>query len=244
MKVDPTCPLELWAYALPGDDTNACTLHLFNLDTRVISSLQLTLTCYDSGGQNLFSHTERPMALNAGGKQSFELLVPLEQANEIDSLSLMFEKVWFEDGSDWRRVASIRLLDYTPNELPMGRDLENLRYVAGPDAVGYPEDQGAVWLCVCGRVNVEEENSCRRCGRDRAHTFLHTNPEVVREVISNREQELEIKSRSVREEASRQEFLRQDALKRREKSRRRRWIGATVPKRRQLDKSAVRSSAF
>jgi len=228
MKVDLSCPLELWEYSLPGEANGVCTLLLFNLENKTIASMQLTLVCYGSQGEELSTHTERPMALNAMGKQSFELSLPLDEGPDIHSLSLVFDKVWFEDGTAWRRAASAQLVSYVPNELQAGRHLENLRYVAGPDAVGYPEDQGPVWLCVCGRVNGESEDRCRRCGRDRQFVFMSYTPEAVGATINVRERELESKGRNAREEASRQEFLRQEALKRRKGNRKRRWISAGI----------------
>ncbi|GHU76611.1 hypothetical protein AGMMS49992_22600 [Clostridia bacterium] len=231
MKVDLSCPLELWEYHLPTKDSGKggeCVLMLFNLENRTISSMQISLTALNAAGQVLSTHTERPMALAAEGKQSFELRFAMAEGVDMDSLSLLFEKVWFDDGTVWRRASSAQLTEYAPNEMEPGRDLENLRYVAGPDAVGYPVDQGRVWMCVCGRANAEDEDTCRRCGRSREYIFLNDTPGAVKDSISSRENELAQKGAKAREESSRQELLKQVALRRRVKSHKRRWLGAAI----------------
>ena len=65
------------------------------------------------------------------------------------------------------------------------RRLEVLRYLAGPDALGYPMDQGAVWMCVCGRPNAAGEDACRRCGRMKRDVFTSFNEATV-EKLPNR----------------------------------------------------------
>lgn len=226
MKVDLSCPLELWEYHLPTKPGEECSLLMFNLEKRVLSSLQVHITIHDKDGTELASRTERPMALKADGKQSFEVKFPIEDCDKMESLSLLFEKVWFEDGTVWRRAPSVQLIEYAANDLPSGRALENLRYVAGPDAVGYPENQGKVWLCVCGRVNSDDENTCRRCGRSREYVFINDSKDAVSDAIAARERELEQKGRIAREDASRTELIRQAAMKRRDVSYKHRWVGA------------------
>ncbi|MDR0397088.1 MAG: hypothetical protein LBH66_07280 [Oscillospiraceae bacterium] len=228
MKVDLTCPLELWEYRLPSKDSPECVLTLFNLENRTISSMQISLTALDARGEVLSNHTERPMALSAQGKQSFELRFAMSEGEEMDSLSLLFEKVWFDDGTVWRRASSAQLTEYSPNEMEQGRELENLRYVAGPDAVGYPDDQGRVWMCVCGRANAEDEDTCRRCGRSREYIFINDTHAAVKDSIAARERELEQKGQKALEESSRQELLKQAALRRRVSSHKHRWVGAAI----------------
>ena len=71
---------------------------------------------------------------------------------DVSGVELAIEKVWFDDATIWRR-GTASLTEYESNALPAGRRLDQLRFVAGPDAVGYPEWQRRVWVCVCGRAN-------------------------------------------------------------------------------------------
>jgi len=219
MKVDLSCPIELWEYSLPTEGAPACFFTFFNLDERPISSIQITVTCYDEKDDIISRRVERPMALDAEGRRPFRVELPTKEM-DVEAIDLSIDKAWYEDGSEWRRVQEARLVEYQPNELPPNRKLEQLRYVAGQDAIGYPSDQKNVWICVCGRVNATEEWCCRRCERDKAEVFERFSYDAVQEAIDQREKELEEKAKLAREEASRKEFLRQDQ-KRRKKRRRR-----------------------
>lgn len=223
MKVDLSCPIELWEYELPTAENPAYSFTFFNLGERTIASIQITITFLDANDEVLSRRVERPMALDAPGREPFVVELPAED-KPTEAIDLTIDKAWFEDGTEWRRQQDVRLVDYEPNELPPNRKLEQLRYIAGKDAVGFPSDQGNVWICICGRVNAAEEWHCRRCDREKEEVFALYSPEAVQGSIDEREQELEDKARGAREEASRQEFMRQDKIRRRKRSRRTRTI--------------------
>ena len=218
MKVDLSCPIELWEYTLPAEEKPVCSFTFMNLGQRPISSVQLELSCFDAAGEVIARKTERPMALAAAAREKFTVEIETEEKN-IDSVELIIEKVWFESGEEWRRAQQAKLIDYTPNELPPNRRLEHLRFVAGSDAVGYPSAQKQAWVCVCGRVNALDAEECIRCGRRRDEVFERFSPEAVQRVIDARERELEDRARQAREEASRQEFLRQTAMRKKKRAR-------------------------
>ncbi len=219
MKVDLSCPIELWAYALPTEEKAACSFTFFNLGERPISSIQITVTCYGTGDEVLSRRVERPMALEAEGRAPFTVELSAEGI-AVESLDLTIDKAWFADGDEWRRAQEARFLDYEPNELPENRKLEQLRYIAGSDAVGFPSQQKGVWVCVCGRVNAAEETVCRRCQREKQVVFELYSEEAVQQAIDLRESALEDKARQAREEASRQEFIRQEKARRKKRGRR------------------------
>ncbi len=219
MKVDLSCPIELWAYELPTKENQTCSFTFFNLGELTISSIQVTVTCFDDSDQVLSRRIERPMALNAKGRETFSIALSTE-GMAVESVDLIIDKAWLEDGSEWRRAQEARLTEYRPNELPPNRKLEQLRYIAGNDAVGYPSDQRHVWICVCGRVNAAEDRLCKRCRRDKKDVFTRFSPESIQMSIDKREKELEEKARQAREEASRQEFLRQEKVRRKKRNRR------------------------
>ena len=218
MKVDLSCPIELWEYTLPAEEKPVCSFTFMNLGQRPISSVQLELSCFDAAGEVIARKTERPMALAAAAREKFTVEIETEEKN-IDSVELIIEKVWFESGEEWRRAQQAKLIGYTPNELPPNRRLEHLRFVAGSDAVGYPSAQKQAWVCVCGRVNALDAEECIRCGRRRDEVFERFSPEAVQRVIDARERELEDRARQAREEASRQEFLRQTAMRKKKRAR-------------------------
>ncbi|MCL1796531.1 MAG: soluble NSF attachment family protein, partial [Clostridia bacterium] len=203
---------------LPTPDNPICSFTFFNLGRRTISSVQITVTCFDAQDQVLSRRVERPMALGAVGRETFAVEIFCNLP--VEAIDLAIDKTWFTDGSEWRRASEARLIEYKPNELPPNRRLEQLRYIAGSDAVGYPSDQGAVWICVCGRVNAAEEQLCRRCSRDREEVFERFAYDAVQRENDNRERALQQKARLAREEASQQEFIRQTKARRKRRNRR------------------------
>lgn len=227
MKVDLSCPIELWAFELPTSENPACSFTFFNLDKRLLSSIQITVTCFDDKDEMLARSVERPMALEAKGRDTFMVTLASGVVGT-EWIDLSIDKVWFTDGSAWRRAQEARLVEYEPNELPPNRRLEQLRYIAGPDAVGYPSDQENIWICVCGRVNGMDEESCKRCMRDQRVVFSKFTPEAIEQAIEKRERQLEDKARFAREEASRKEFLRQDKVRKKKRHVRMRTAAITI----------------
>lgn len=65
MKIDLTCPVELWQYAMPAEDASECTFVMNNLSDKVVTSIQVTLACFDREDMLLFRQTERIQGLKA-----------------------------------------------------------------------------------------------------------------------------------------------------------------------------------
>lgn len=199
MKIDLTCPVELWQYAMPDQGEGECTFTMNNLSDKVVTSVQVTLHCFDANDELLFRQTERVQGLKAGVGERFSLVILPSEWNGVEGVDLVIEKVWFDDATIWRK-GNAPLAHYEPNALPAGRLLDELRFVAGPDAVGYPQVQEQVWLCVCGRANAPESQRCCRCERRRDAVFASFSQENVNHVIASHEQKLNDTARKAREE--------------------------------------------
>ncbi|HNW86393.1 MAG TPA: hypothetical protein PKJ47_05580 [Candidatus Limiplasma sp.] len=202
MKIDLTCPVELWQYTTPTDATPECTFMLNNLSDKVVISVQTTLICYGEGEKLLFRQVERVQGLNAGTGERFTITLLPSQWEGVKTSELVIEKVWFDDATVWRRGGAA-LTEYRPNALPAGRRLDQLRFVAGPDAVGYPQEQAHVWVCVCGRANDLHSDRCCRCERRRDSVFATCSRENVDQLIAVHEQKLRDVAKAAREDASR-----------------------------------------
>ncbi|MBR5231345.1 MAG: hypothetical protein IKW00_03750 [Clostridia bacterium] len=224
MKIDLSCPVELWHHALPTPDNPLCRLQLFNLTEQTVVSVQAVFSCYDQNGALMSRQVERVQGLEGEGRSAFEMAVMLDDGVSAAGLDFSIEKVWFEDGTVWRHVMG-HGSEYTPNTLPAGRRLDVLRYLAGADAMGFPSDQGAVWVCVCGRPNTPSSDDCRRCGRNKREVFTTFNEASVETIIFNHESAMEEKAR--RERAEKQRIADEQAALRSKKKKRRR-ITATV----------------
>lgn len=224
MKMDLTCPVELWQYAMPTETASECTFVMNNLSQKVVVSVQATLSCYDANDELLFRQTERVQGLKTAPGERFSMVVLPSQWDGVEGLDLMIEKVWFDDATVWRK-GNAPLTHFQPNALPTGRALDELRFVAGKDAAGYPQVQEEVWLCVCGRPNALDSDRCCRCERRRDAVFASFSRENVAHVIAAHEQKLAQAARKAREDNNllQENQEKQRAAKRRRRKQAARW---------------------
>ena len=118
MKIDLTCPVELWQYAMPTEDDAECTFVLNNLSDKAVTSVQVTLACYDQEDLLLFRQTERMQGLKAGAGERFSVMLLPSQWRDVEGVDLVIEKVWFADATVWRR-GNAPLTRYAANRLPI-----------------------------------------------------------------------------------------------------------------------------
>lgn len=220
MRIDLTCPVELWHFKMPSADYPVVALQLFNLSDKTVTSLQAAFACFDAKGESLSRQVERVQGLVGEPKSAFEVAVAVEDGVRAANMDFVIEKVWFHDGTVWRRGAG-NMTEYEPNALPSGRQLDVLRHVAGHDAVGYPSDQGALWVCVCGRPTAASRSQCSRCGREKHELFTRYNKAAIEKIIFQKESEMEEKAHHAREEAGRMQNAREEKETRTRKKRRR-----------------------
>ena len=208
MKIDLTCPAELWRSVLPQKDAPVCELTMYNLSDKLIVSIEVTLTLLDSAREELARVLYRAHDLRGLPEKPFTVSVPVEEASSPAAAEVVVEKIWFDDNSVWRR-GKLPMSEYTSNALPNGRALENLRFIAGKDAVGYPEEQSGLWMCVCGRPNQSGSRICIRCSRNRTEVFSALTKEAVEKQTELRERQLALKGKQARESASRHQAMRE-----------------------------------
>lgn len=163
MKIDLTCPVELWQSAMPAEDVSECTFVMNNLSHKVVVSILLTLSCYDQDNRLLFRQSERMQGLKAEAGERFSVMMVPNEWKNVKEAEVTIEKVWFDDATIWRK-GNAPLVNYTPNTLQPGRALDELRFVAGQDAMGYPEVQQQAWLCVAGAQSAGSARCCRASG--------------------------------------------------------------------------------
>lgn len=222
MKMDLNCPAEVWQCDLPTLAYPACTLKLYNLlPDKLMVSVEVTLILLDEKGEEQTRVLYRAHDLKGEPGKTFLMAVPVEgMTAEPNKCEVLFEKIWYDSGAVWRRSRA-SLTSYTSNVMKPGRELDRLRFVAGDTAVGYPQKQGAVWVCVCGRPNLISDEACMRCHRGRDLVFDTFSKEAVEKRVSERENELDAETRKAREDASRRQAAREQAYLSRRKKRRR-----------------------
>ncbi len=220
MKIDLSCPAELRQYELPKEDYPACDLKLYNLGEKTINSVEVTVIFLNKEKEELERLVYRAHDLDGRPATVFAVAVPKENAGEAVALEVMIDKIWFDDASVWRR-GKYALSEYTPNNLPNSRSLEMLRFVAGNTAVGFPQKQDGLWICVCGRPNGADERTCVRCHRERDQVFTRFNREAIEKLTAQREQQLALQAKAAREDASRLQLQREKVYEAKRKKRRR-----------------------
>lgn len=211
MFIDLTCPAEIFRMVLPTEEVPSITLTLFNLSDRVISSCEAAVTVLDKNGTETEKLSYRGRALNGRPHSTFMMTIPCAPEG-VCAAEITIEKVWYADNDSWRRDPA-NAVEYTPNALPVSRALTSLQYVAGETAVGYPVLTDSLWICVCGRPNPVDSPFCARCGRQRDTVFECFTPQAVQAQITQRERQLDLNSRSMREDTIRMQRIREEEYK-------------------------------
>ncbi|MBQ6805751.1 MAG: hypothetical protein IJP04_13915, partial [Clostridia bacterium] len=218
MRIDLTCPVELWHCKMPVANDPVLTMQVYNLSDKEVSSIQVCVLCFDAEGEQFARHVERLQGLAAPSRHAFEMALEVEEGIEAQDLEVLIEKVWFEDNTVWRRGAASPA-QFKPTPLLKGPQLQVMQELAGRDAASYPSDQGNVWVCVCGRPNAAKEEECRRCHRDKHEIFTKLNEAAVEKILFERQSILEEQQRRQREEARRIAQEKEAQLKKRRRRR-------------------------
>ncbi len=221
MQIDLTCPCEVFRTAMPTEEIPAASLVLFNLSDRVIVSAEITLLLQDAGGAEKERVVFRGRALNGRPHSTFSMNIPCPPPSGAVQAEATIEKVWFSDNEVWRR-SEHEPVEYEPNALPVSRGLTNLKFAAGENAVGWPSQQDGLWVCVCGRPNPDSLDVCARCRQEKSRIFAAYTREAVDAQVRQRERQLDLTTRSAREDTARLQRIREAEYNTRKKRRRRR----------------------
>ena len=209
MLIDLTCPVEIFRTAIPTADAQVLSLTMFNLSDRVIVSAEVTARLLSASGLEKEKMVFRGRALNGRPHSTFLMNVPMGFSAGAHSAEVTVQKIWFSDNDTWQRKDGAET-EYTPNALPASPALTRLKYVAGDFAAGYPVQEDGLWVCVCGRPNPDRETVCARCRQDKDSVFSRFSMETVEKQVSLREKQLDLSSRSAREDTARLQRIREE----------------------------------
>ena len=163
MQLDLDCPVELLGYDLTRDERGVRGfVRLFNLSDRAVTGFDAVITWQGDGYTS-----DIPLqtgALNALPHEAFVLPIEAETAPGGHWSGLFFVRVDLDGSQPWKGNPK-RLIEVELPEKPVGRELEALRRVAGPDAAVRPISARDYWVCACGRANPIDSPGCDRCGR-------------------------------------------------------------------------------
>ena len=221
MRIDLTCPVEAWKSTLPTQENPACEVTLFNLSSLQVVSVEVTLLLSSLDGEETAKVIHRGRGLNGAPGKTFVMNVPVEGHISPERYEITVEKVWFDNSSVWRREKE-NTITYKPNNLRRSAQLTTLRAIAGDMASGYPEQQEGLWLCVCGRPNLDDAQLCARCHREKAEVFRRFSREAIDAVVAAREAELADHGRDTLRQTSRRFADEKDFVRRKGRYG---WIG-------------------
>ncbi|MBQ7887036.1 MAG: hypothetical protein IJ313_09105 [Clostridia bacterium] len=231
MKSDLTCPVEITKVTVSREQEDTkeheqivCLIEFFNLSEKVIDSLQMNIICFDQDGTRLGGRLVRAAATGEGRAHFSGTFVP-EHVDGAVRVEAAVEKVWFKDGVLWRREER-NVREYTPNQLPQGRELDRLRAVAGPDAAGYAREDDIVWMCVCGRANRTSDDKCLRCERKREEVLEKYSFVAIDSTVGQKERERQKSTEEALRRSSEATVKEQTAM--RKKSRKKRRVLRTI----------------
>ena len=201
MKSDLTCPVEVVRVSIreeepaqkpesgQEDGQIVCEIEFANLSEKETASIQMNIICFDADDARLGGRLVRATAEGEPRGRFTSVFMP-EHVAGTARVEAAVEKVWFKDGVVWRREDR-NVREYTPNQLPEGRELDRLRAVAGPDAAGYAREDDIVWMCVCGRANRTSDDCCMRCRRERAQVLEKYSFAAIDSTVGRKERTLE-----------------------------------------------------
>ncbi len=201
MRIDFTCPVELINIKLPTAGNQVCTFTLNNLAEKSINSIEVILSFFDADDDILFEQRERLSGFVAETRKAVDLSFEAADVEDVEYTQLNIEKLWFVDNAVWRNE-NIDEAEYTLNLLPEGKNLSNLKSLAGNDAIAYPSQQGELWVCVCGRPNPEDEFACVRCGREKLQIFSEFNKQAIDKNVKEFQSKLSEDDKAARIEAA------------------------------------------
>lgn len=181
MIIDLSCPIELRGYELLQDDHGNARayLKLFNLSNQIVTGYSATVCWFNGLTRASITENIEVGACELAPKSAFKLVHSTRDTVAVDYVELYFSSVSFANGEIWRPKDG-DLIEIGEQPRLEGAQLDMLKRAAGRDAVQYPQVQKNYWRCVCGRINLLEDESCARCERSRNEVLIRLNEKAIR----------------------------------------------------------------
>jgi len=201
MLVDINCPVELLEYQLYRSKKTGkvyCSFKFNNISEKRIKGLNATIYCFDQLGEpvgwelNSFEY-KLHLTDSIGSNQVFDdnEKISLDNFSHARSIDIVFEKVLFSDETIWTKTET----ELEKIELKQINDPSQVTFVKaheGNDAKYYSQLLNNKWTCVCGRLNLENMKTCKRCKREKDHVLsIYSNEKTISENIKLYEKQLE-----------------------------------------------------
>ncbi|MCS1381331.1 ankyrin repeat domain-containing protein [Lysinibacillus sphaericus] len=214
MLVDINCPIELLEYQLYRSKKTGnvyCSFRFNNISEKTIKGFNATIYCFDQFGEptgsvsNCFEHKFH-LPDSIGPSQAFDTneRISLDNFLHARKVEIVIEKVLFSDETTWTK-AETELEKVELKEIHNPRQLAYVKAHEGNDAKYYSQLLNDKWVCVCGRLNLENMEACQRCKKEKNHIIsIYSNEETINEQIQLYEKQLEENQKKEQLEKERQ----------------------------------------
>ncbi|MFJ7733721.1 ankyrin repeat domain-containing protein [Lysinibacillus sp. NPDC097231] len=201
MLVDINCPIELLEYQLYRSKNTGkvyCSFRFNNISEKRIKGFNTTIYCFDQFGEpvgwesNSFEYKFH-LTESIGPNQAFgdNEKIPLDNFPHARNIDIVIEKVLFSDETTWTKTET-ELEKVELKEINNPRQLAFVKTNEGKDAKYYSQIMNDKWTCVCGRLNLENMETCKRCKREKDHVLsIYSNEKTINEHIKLYEKQLE-----------------------------------------------------
>ncbi|MFJ7917253.1 MULTISPECIES: ankyrin repeat domain-containing protein [unclassified Lysinibacillus] len=217
MLVDINCPIEVLKYQLYRSKETGkvyCSFRFNNISENRIKGFNATIYCFDQFGEpvgwesNSFKYKlQLPESISPNRAFGDNEKISLENFPHARNIDIVIEKVLFSDGTTWTQTES-ELEKVELKEINNPRLLTFVKTHEGNDAQYYSQILNDKWTCVCGRLNVENMNTCKRCKREKDHVLsIYNNEEAINDQIKLYEKQLEEKKKKELLEKERQQEI-------------------------------------
>lgn len=183
MRIDLSCPLDIKVLKLPNDENSKLLIRFRNISEADIQGAMVAFFCFDKTKAKIKTQLENIV---------FDEKIPKYEEKELEieglplgmeKLDFKLERAYFLEGEPWSYNEE-SLISYDENKVSDERKLAILQELAGDDALSYPEDKGAFWLCVCSKPNKDKNQCCAYCGRNKHDVFTGFNQSVIEQEYS------------------------------------------------------------
>ncbi|MPY17017.1 hypothetical protein [Paenibacillus glucanolyticus] len=214
MLVNLECPVELLEYELYESKSTGriyCSLTFNNVSDKIVKGLKATLYCYDQfgdsvgeGNNSLEFKIEFKEGLIQNRKRKTDSKISLSDLQNVRKIEVDIIKVLFDDKSIWSKDTSeSEKVELTKIENKML--LEFVKGRAGTDANYFAKKYDDKWVCVCGRLNYDDQSTCKRCKRGKDDVLTaYSDEEKIRNDMKDNEEKKAERLRKVEEERERQ----------------------------------------
>lgn len=201
MLVDINCPVELLEYQLYRSKKTGkvyCSFKFNNISEKSIKGFNATVYCYDQFGEpvgmesNSFEYTQQ-LTESIKPNQPFDNdeKIPLDSFHHTRKMDIVIHKVLFSDETTWTKKET-ELENVELKEINHPKHLSYVKAHEGNDAKYYSQIVNEKWLCVCGRLNLEDTKTCKRCKREKERVLsMYRNDEAINENMTLYEKQIE-----------------------------------------------------